>query len=308
MSRRVRESGFKTVITGEGADELFAGYPAFKRDMYLHGLAGGSDEEIAHLQAKLASSNEMFKGAILPEKSHRHAAFEGLCGFTPSWIQSWLAALEMARPLLSAEMAEEIGDYDPVEAIVDQLDPRQIDGRHPLDKAQYTWSKTMLEGQILNWGGDRVDMANSMESRPAFLDHHVAEAAVRVPPKLRIHRGTEKWVLREAMRGVLPRELYEREKFAFMAPPAHTDPAKRRLLDRLIGRHLSTDTLERAGLLDRARTEAFLAAYREESDPVSLVRRDAVVNHLLCLHVLHEQYVEGAGAAAEPEAAAVLAS
>ena len=41
-----------------------------------------------------------------------------------------------------------------------------------LDKAQYVWIKTMLEGQILTWGGDRVDMAHSMEARPAFLDHH----------------------------------------------------------------------------------------------------------------------------------------
>ena len=62
----------------------------------------------------------------------------------------------------------------------------------------------MLEGQILTWGGDRVDMANSMEARPAFLGHHLAAAAVRVPPELRIKGKTEKYVLREAMAGLLP--------------------------------------------------------------------------------------------------------
>ena len=79
----------------------------------------------------------------------------------------------------------------------------------------------MLDGQILNWGGDRVDMANAVESRPVFLDHQLAAVAARVPPEYRIRDGKEKWVLREALRFAMPPFLYERRKFAFMAPPAH---------------------------------------------------------------------------------------
>src|SRR3546814_14242108 len=88
----------------------------------------------------------------------------------------------------------------------------------------------MLECQILNWGGDRVDMANSMESRPAFLDHHVAAMAVQIPPHYRIHGTTEKWLLREAMQHILPPVLYKREKFAFMAPPSHQAQKKKQSL------------------------------------------------------------------------------
>ncbi|MCG8461086.1 MAG: asparagine synthase (glutamine-hydrolyzing) [Holophagales bacterium] len=296
MSRRVRECGYKTVITGEGADELLGGYPAFKRDMFLHGLAHESPEVRDRMRGEMERQNALFQGAILPQKSQRHPAFESLVGFTPSWIQNWLSVLDVTRPLLSADTIGEIEDYDPIAAIVDRLDARMIQDRHPLDQAQYTWTKTMLEGQILNWGGDRVDMANSMESRPAFLDHHFAEAAVRVPPKLRIRGTTEKWVLREAMRGILPEVLYERQKFAFMAPPAHTDERKRRRLDGLLGRFLNPETVERTGLFDPGRIRAFLEGYRCETDPVALVRSDAIINHLLCIHVLHEQYVEGSGA------------
>jgi asparagine synthase (glutamine-hydrolysing) len=308
MSRRVRECGYKTVITGEGADELFGGYPAFKRDMFLHGLDHESPETRERMRREMERQNALFQGAILPTESRSHPAFEELMGFTPSWIQNWLAVAELTRPLLSDAAAEEVAGYDPAAAVAERLDPAMLAGRHPLDQAQYSWSKTMLEGQILNWGGDRVDMANSMESRPAFLDHHLAEAAVKVPPSLRIRGTTEKWVLREAMRGVLPPVLYKRQKFAFMAPPAHTDAAKRRRLDALLERFLSFEAVAAAGLFDPGRTGAFVDGYRREQDPNSLVRFDAVVNHLLCLHILSEQYVEGAGPVPEPSLSQATAS
>ena len=291
MSRHVHRAGYKTVITGEGADELFAGYPALKRDMFLHGLEEEDADTRAAYEQALHESNRVFRGAILAETQESHPAFEDLIGFTPSWIQPWLATLELARPLLSDDARDEIGDYDPVAAIVNEIDPSQVRGRHALDKAQYTWSRTMLEGQILNWGGDRVDMANSMESRPAFLDHCVAESAVHIPPSLRIKGNTEKWVLREAMKGVLPEVLYKRQKFAFMAPPAHTDPDKQNRVGQLIDDFLDRDHVAEAGLLDPDKVDRFLSDWRQDTDPVSLVRRDALLNHVLCLHILHRQFI-----------------
>lgn len=291
MSRRVHECGYKSVVTGEGADELFGGYPSFKRDMILHGLENESEEVRRQYRAAMDKSNQLFKGAILAEDTHSHPAFESLCGFTPNWIQPWLASLDIVRPLLSREITAELKDYDPVEAIAAELNPDRIRGRHPLDIAQYTWSKTMLEGQILNWGGDRVDMANSMESRPAFLDHHLAETAVRISPHHRIRGNVEKWVLREAVRGVLPEVLYKREKFAFMAPPAHTDEFKRSKVNALIDAYASPDKIAEAGIFDPDNLGAFIQSYKADKDPVSLVRKDALLNHILCLQILHRKFL-----------------
>jgi len=291
MSKRVHECGYKSVVTGEGSDELFGGYPSFKRDMFLHGLDNEPEEKRREYQAAMDKTNKLFKGAILAEDVHSHPAFEELCGFTPNWIQHWLASLDLVRPLLHGDVQHELRDYDPIEGIVEQLNPERIQGRHPLDKAQYTWSKTMLEGQILNWGGDRVDMANSMESRPAFLDHHLAEAAVKVPPHHRIKGNVEKWVHREAVRGVLPEVLYKREKFAFMAPPAHTDEFKRAKVNALIDTHASPERIDAAGVFDREKLTTFLDEYKADQDPVSLVRKDAILNHILCLQILHHQYL-----------------
>ena len=289
MSRRVRECGFKVVVTGEGSDEMFAGYPFFKRDYLLH--APEMKTEGDALRKKMDESNAVFKGAILAEQAVTHPAFMDLLGFTPSWIQPWLLTLEQARPLFSDELQEELRDYDPIAAIAESLDASKLHGRHVLDQVQYTWIKTMLEGQILNWGGDRVDMANSMESRPPFLDHHLAEYARTIPPQLRIRGGVEKWVLREAMKGVLPEILYKREKFAFMAPPGHTDRRKRAAMQTLCDRHMSEENVREVGLFDAGRVQGFLDRYFGAQDAVEGARSDILFNHLMGIHLLRRELV-----------------
>ena len=288
MSKRVRECGFKVVVTGEGADELFAGYPFFKRDYFVH----APDESSRRHQQAMDAKNALFEGAILSEEPVSHPAFEDLCGFTPSWLQPWILTLSRVRPLFSDATLEALGDYDPVAAIAEKLDPSQVRGRHVLDIAQYTWMKTMLECQILNWGGDRVDMANSMESRPPFLDHHLAEFAKTIPPSLRIRNGVEKWVLREAMKGVLPELLYKREKFAFMAPPSHTDPTKRLAVKEMVDARMGPEQIGQAGLFDPGRVQRFVDRYfRGDQDPVLAKRDDIILNHLLGLHIIHQDLV-----------------
>lgn len=287
MSKRVKDSGYKVVVTGEGSDELFGGYAFFKQDYFDHAASNGKA-----LNAQLSATNQVVKGALLAEERRSHEAFEDVIGFTPAWLQPWILTLEAVRPLLSSDCAEELHGYDPVAAIAEHYDPAQVHGRHPLDRAQYSWIKTMLEGQILTWGGDRVDMANSMESRPAFLDHHVAQVAKHIAPELRIKNGVEKWVLREAMKGVLPQVLYEREKFAFMAPPAHTDNTRRNAIESLLAEHLSSEQIESLGVCDPKAISGFINRWRETDDSAIAKRYDIMLNHVLGLHVLHQHFVD----------------
>jgi asparagine synthase (glutamine-hydrolysing) len=175
MSKEVHEAGYKVVMTGEGSDELFAGYPAFRKDMFLHGLDHLPEVERVEWQELLEKNNKLFKGAMLAREEFVSDAFNQKMGFTPSCVQPWLSCSSVALPLMSENKRKQVEGYDPSLAIANTLDKDMLDGRHPLDRAQYVWIKTMLEGQILTWGGDRVDMANSMEARPAFLDHHLAQ-------------------------------------------------------------------------------------------------------------------------------------
>lgn len=292
MSRRVREVGHKVVLTGEGSDELFAGYPALRRDFILHGLHDLPAGERREWDALLASRNERFRGAMLAEDAVDDPAFEALLGFTPSCLQPWLAAGRRVPAILHPEQRSALRGYEPGRAIAEALDADALRGRNPLDQAQYVWIKTMLEGQILTWGGDRVDMASSMEARPAFLDHHLAEYAATLPPSLRIKGRTEKYVLREAMKGLLPQRLYEREKVAFMAPPAHADPEKWAAMQRLASEHLGSSAIREAGLLDEDGVRDIFALHEAPgTTPATQIQLDAIVNHMLSVQILHKHFV-----------------
>jgi asparagine synthase (glutamine-hydrolysing) len=293
MSRAVKQNGYKVVLTGEGSDELFAGYPAFRKDMFLYGM---DDLPVAlrnEWQASLEASNKLFRGAMLPREEFDSAAMTNKVGFTPSCLQNWLHCNDAAMHLLTPEWQKELADYDAGAEIANTLDSQQLEGRHPLDKAQYVWIKTMLEGQILTWGGDRVDMANSMEARPAFLDHHLAKFAAHVPPQLRIKGPTEKYVLREAMKGLLPTSLYERQKFAFMAPPAHTDPKKWKHVQTLIDEVANEQSIKDAGFIDN---DAFQELLKNHQDPgvdsETKVQYDAIINHVLGLQFMDKHFVK----------------
>lgn len=292
MSRRVREVGYKVVLTGEGSDELFGGYPAFRRDLMLHGLDDLPASDRREWESLLTRSNQQFRGAMLAEDAVVDAAFDDLMGFTPSCLQPWLSAGLRVPSLLHPALRKELEGYEPGRAIAAELDADALAGRHALDKAQYVWIKTMLEGQILTWGGDRVDMANSMEARPPFLDHHLAEYAATLPPAMRIKGRTEKYVLREAMKGLLPETLYKREKFAFMAPPAHTDPGKWAAMRRLADEYLSDSATEQAGLLDTGGVHAIFEMHEApDTTPATQVQLDAIINHMLGVQILHRQFV-----------------
>lgn len=109
---------------------------------------------------------------------------------------------------------------------------------------------------------------------------------------MRIKGQKEKYVLREAMRGLLPKVLYEREKFAFMAPPAHTDPKKWAAMNQLAQKYLTAEAIAHTGLLDAQGVKDLFALHEAEETPLSTkVRLDAVINHLLGVQILHQHFI-----------------
>lgn len=292
LSEHVKNAGYRVVLTGEGSDELFAGYPQLRLDMIRHGMNDASPEERADLEAWLQESNRLFQGNLLAEKPLDDPALTALVGFTPSCLQSWLAASNQVPGLMHPELRSAVLGYSPGAAIAHALDPDQLAGRHALDKAQYVWIKTQFESQVLGWAGDRVDMANSMEARPPFLDHHLVEFAVTLPPLLRFRGRRDKYVLREAMRGILPEALYNRQKFAFMAPPSHTDSQKQAAMQALASEYLSKDAVASAGLLDYSAVQQVLAQQSApETAAAERTQLDAIINHMLSVQMLHQQFV-----------------
>jgi len=90
-----------------------------------------------------------------------------------------------------------------------------------LDISTYLFIKSTLQGYILSTIGDRQEMAHSVEGRVPFLDQSLIDFLVKLPAHLKIRGLNEKYILREALKDILPEHIYNRKKQPFAAPPAN---------------------------------------------------------------------------------------
>jgi len=199
LSRKVRDSGFKVVLTGEGGDELLAGYPEVRRD-YSN------------------CSRQIPGNAMLGPATRR-------LGYVPANMQMWAQLGESLLPMMTEDFAAEFAGRNPYSLLLENLDVEgKMAGRHVVNQTLYLWAKTMLPNYILCCVGDRMEMAHSIEGRVPLLDHHLAEFAAHLPISAKINGATEKYILRQAARPVITDAVYRREKQAFVSPPATFQP------------------------------------------------------------------------------------
>jgi asparagine synthase (glutamine-hydrolysing) len=226
LSRAVRESGYKVVLTGEGSDEILAGYPHFRRDMLLHHTVGQDPATVSRLLAELVENNQVSRGLLLPEgDADTGAVCTTLLGFVPSWLEAMSGTSARMRGLMRDDFLTPHRKTDTIGTLLSSLDvERRLKGRDAVHTALYLWAKTILPHYILSNLGDRMEMAHSIEGRVPFMDHHVAEQLQRVPVSLKIRGMTEKYILREAVKDVITKTVYERQKHPFLSPPATLHP------------------------------------------------------------------------------------
>jgi asparagine synthase (glutamine-hydrolysing) len=229
LSRAVRDAGYKVVITGEGSDEILAGYPHFRRDMLLYDNAGQDRATVTRLLDELNDANPVSRGLLLPDgQGLPLASVQRMLGFAPSWFEAYGTTAFKLRALFADGFAASVGEQDPFRGILNGLDVRgQLAGRPPVHQSLYLWAKTHLPNYVLTVLGDRMEMAHSIEGRVAFLDHHVVELVRSLPVAQKIRGTTEKYVLREAARSVLTDTVYRRHKHPFTSPPVALTPNER---------------------------------------------------------------------------------
>lgn len=222
LSASVRAHGYKVVLTGEGADEVFGGYDLFKEAKVRRFWARQPN---SRLRPRLL---ERLYG-YLPNSPVRNAAFaqsffgQGLehierpvFAHVPRWTTS-----QRALGFLSPELRASVGGWDPLAGIEATL-PAAIGRWSPLAQDQYVEAKSLLAGYLLSAQGDRVTMANSIEGRVPYLDHRVVEFASRLPPSWKIRGLTEKYLLRKALADLLPPDIAMRTKQPYRAPDSQS--------------------------------------------------------------------------------------
>ena len=244
LSRAVRDAGFKVVLTGEGADEVLAGYAHLRADL------GGNFGLIA--------TNGVSRGIMLPDGDGLSLdAVRARLGFVPTWLAAKATLGKRLHALASDEWMRPRPTRDAYATFLDAIDvDGQLRGRGHVEQSSYLWSKTALEGYILRTLGDGMEMAHSIEGRLPFLDHLLFAELRAMPTSLKIRGTIEKWVLRAAMSGRIPEAVRTREKHPFLAPPFFSRSA--RLVEQL--RDLAGSTRsQHLPFFDRARIDALLA-------------------------------------------------
>ena len=118
------------------------------------------------------------------------------------------------QQLLTAEARERIGALDPYAGVRTVL--QQTDATSLLDRLLYADIKTYLQELLMKQ--DQMSMATSVESRVPFLDHKLVEFSCGLPERLKLRGGTTKYILRQAMKDVLPPSILNRAKMGFPVP------------------------------------------------------------------------------------------
>jgi asparagine synthase (glutamine-hydrolysing) len=306
LSRSVQEAGLKVVLTGEGADELFAGYDIFREDKVRRFWARDPESRLRPLLFRRLNR-------FLAADTQRAAAFvagfysRGLSEVDDPLYSHRIRFANTARCLrllsrstLEAAAAAAPG---PSERLVALLPPA-YQRFTPLGKAQYLEIVTFLETYLLHSQGDRMLMGHSIEGRFPYLDHRVAEFAGRLPDSLRLRGLTEKHILRRAVSRHLPASIHTRPKQPYRAPIGHVlagpdAPDYAREL-------LEPGRVEDAGLLDVAAVARLSAKFSANEGLVASETDEMALAGTLSVMILHDRFVRNPVFAAPLQPARVV--
>lgn len=195
LSEAARQAGIKVILTGEGADELFAGYVGYRFDQF-----GIRDKKKFDFET------------ILEEQLR-----EKLWGNPDLFYEiDQYAFKEVKLSLYSRLINDRFSEVNCLEH--ELVRQEKLKERHIVHQRSYLDFKLRLSDHLISDHGDRMSLANSVEARYPFLDLQLIEFATRVPPNLKLNQFTEKYILRKVAEGLVPPEIVNREKYGFHAP------------------------------------------------------------------------------------------
>ena len=230
LSRHISSRGLKVVLNGDGSDELFGGYPFFAADRLLaddqrraKSLQNASPAQREQLLQQQQHANTLkWFGSEEAGGTHHHDPSALALGLPPAF-SNWAVSrhdawLPKSVRNLSTPFAAIAELFSPAEAAA-------MPAYHPLHRGMAGWIKSILPNMVIAAISDGAEMAHSVESRPPFLDHVVAEFAQTLPADVPVHVDPgaeepvlEKWLFRRAVRPFVTDEVFRKRKQAFAAP------------------------------------------------------------------------------------------
>jgi asparagine synthase (glutamine-hydrolysing) len=217
LSRLARRH-VKVVLTGEGADELFAGYGQYyyvqRLDELQARLPRLVQEEGRHILRLVPDSGRCGKGA-----GRVHKLLKGLfCPLPESFLQyGHMIPKYVRQSLYSRQFKQTLGLQNELPYECRRKYFENVVSRSALNQVLYVDTKTWLPDELL-MKVDKMSMANSLEARAPYLDHRLVEGVLRMPDKLKVRKGVFKYLLRRWGQSILPESIWRRPKHAFSVP------------------------------------------------------------------------------------------
>ena len=226
LSESVRAKNIKVVLTGEGADEFFAGYVGYRFD------------KIRQMQPKQITPTTPLEDEIRRKLWGDENFF---------YEKNQYDFGRIKRELYSEAMNRINTEVDCLNHYV--VNKERLKNRDHLQRRSYLDFKLRLADHLISDHGDRMAMANSVEARYPFLDKDLVEFAATIPSDLKLMDFQEKYILKETAKTkrLIPEAILKREKFGFVAPGSQY-LLKRNL--EYINDLLSYDTIKRQGFFN----------------------------------------------------------
>ncbi|MBN2656335.1 MAG: asparagine synthase (glutamine-hydrolyzing) [Spirochaetales bacterium] len=264
LSRLVRKSGIKVVVTGEGADEVLGGYDIFREAKVRRTIASSPDspdnfrmiEQLYPWMERSPASAPAFAKSFFSRKLDPNDPF---LSHRPRW-ETASGILKMFNPDFLEGRTPDLA----VNGLERRL-PENFLRWKPLERDQWLEYTTLLPGYILSAQGDRMLMGNSVEGRFPFLDCDLVETANNLPDYLKLKDLTEKYILKEAYKDILPESILKRPKQPYRAPDAQSfffNSGKLEWLDDV----LSEDLIREAGIFQFQMVDRFFDKCRKNRD------------------------------------------
>lgn len=259
VSRAVRETGLTVALSGLGGDELFAGYPSFRRLPTLASAGafwGLTPEPARSLVARVVRG--LGGGSVAGEKAAAALASDGsLAALYPLMRQ--LLSRDQRLQVVAPRWRERLGAIpDPYVQLLQQGFAR-MNGAGWLSKVSYAEARTYMHDVLLR-DADQMSMAHALEVRVPLVDHEVAAFVLALDDRQKAPGNTPKRLLVEALGTSLPERIVQRPKQGFTLP---FEPWMRGQLRGFCERHLGPDGLSGRGLVEPAQVrhlwESFLA-------------------------------------------------
>jgi len=202
---KVARERITVVLSGEGADEIFAGYGIYQRMLQFESVYQHFGGFLTAMEPTLRS--------ILPGARHRTA----LDWATRPLHQRYRGVSRAFLPELKRELLPGNGQSDEKLDALFESCFQAAKPASPLDQMLYVDTRIWLPDDLL-LKADKMTMANAIELRVPFLDHRMVEFAATLPTALKLHKGTGKTLMRKTMADSVPPAILKRPKKGFPVP------------------------------------------------------------------------------------------